>query len=576
MKYKLIPIIKSPKNLSKKSLFNSNNNKNTYRRTIKLPLAKMTHSKYFSSSNITNPSNKQINSTDCSVINTFNNINTSTNKFASSFTKRRTLYHSPKNIFNPQKIDNNIISNADNILKQRNNEKIFLYSSQRNSKNEVIKAIKEISLNNYHIDLLKKKRIDIDEKENYINQSLLQSSHKLEKDYENFLNIVDMLKTEQKKDEEKLGKISSVYDNTLKELIKENNLNKRLNNNIVKVIKLISNYKRYGSFLYKIFGMTYPYEEINELDNRLKISEDIREKVIKVYQDIERVDTDIFGNDETLMKRFDAFEEKLIKHLSNKEKLIKENKTIFFEHIKEIFALKQKKRMFRDDLDDAIYKKKKLMELMANIFNLNKNEEYDVNNINNMQYIDENLKACIDYLKEIGNCLSVQDNNNYDNSLNIMNNNPDEYLKDLKVYIDYANEIIKNLEEKEKLVNEYTSKINEIMKNGTNKDKQIIYNLLDKMKRENKFKKIINIKNKREELSNAKKLKEIKRSQKNVIHQKKVFIDVPIKHKQNKTTKIGLKEKDENEFLYYSSEESEENENNKKTVNKFELKFIGK
>ena len=187
-----------------------------------------------------------------------------------------------------------------------------MYSLQRNSKKEVLNAIKEISLKNYHIDLLKKKRIDIDAKENYINQSLLSSSHKLEKDYENFLNIVDNLKNEQKKDEEKLGKINHIYDTTLKELNKEFNINKKLNNHIVKIIKLISNYKRYGSFLYKIFDMNYPFEEITELDNRLKISEDIREKVIKVYLTDDKIDIDMFGNDETLMKRFDAYEEKLI------------------------------------------------------------------------------------------------------------------------------------------------------------------------------------------------------------------------------------------------------------------------
>ena len=123
---------------------------------------------------------------------------------------------------------------------------------------------------------------------------------------------------------------------------------------------------------------------------------------------------------------------------------------------------------------------------------------------------------------------------------------------------------MKCLENKERLVNEYTSKINYIIKNGNYKDKQILLNLLGKMKRDNKFKKIINIKNKREELSNEKRLNEIKRSQKYVLFRKKIFIDVPLKIKHNKTSKVNLKENNDYDYLCYSSEESEENEKDKK------------
>ena len=311
--------------------------------------------------------------------------------------------------------------------------------------------------------------------------------------------------------------------------------------------------------------MTYPYEEIAELDNRLKISEDIREKVIKVYLTDDKVDIDIFGNDETLMKRFDAYEEKLIQHMSNKEKLIKEYNNMVIENKKEILLLKQKIKLFKEDLNEATYKKKKLTELMAKILNLNKNENYDLNNFNNIQYVDENLKACIMNIKDIGDCLEIPGNDdneiNNKNNLNIESNND---LKDLKGYIYYVKEIMKCLENKERLVNEYTSKINDIIKNGNYKDKQILLNLLGKMKRDNKFKKIINIKNKREELSNEKRLNEIKRSQKYVLFRKKIFIDVPLKIKHNKTSKVNLKENNDYDYLCYSSEESEENEKDKK------------
>ena len=388
---------------------------------------------------------------------------------------------------------------------------------------------------------------------------MINSSHTLDKNYANFIKIVEILKTEQKKDEEKIVQINSKYESTLSEFNNEININKNLLSNIIKMIKLISNSKMCGSFLYSIFGMSYPFEEIPELDNRIKINEDLSEKVIKVYGNIEKIDTSIFGDDETIMQKFNKFEEKLITILSNKEKLKKEYNNMLKENRNEINILKQKIKMFNEDLEEATFKKKKLLELMVNIFNLDKKEENELENINSMKYVDEDLKACTNYLFEIGDCLEIKGIN--ENKLNINFNSTNE-LENLKELIDYSKDIIKCLEEKEKLVNEYTDTISIIKTKGTYRDKQILSKLIAKMKRDNKFKNIINIKNKRNELTNVKKLDAIKRQQKFVLRQKKIFIDVPMKTAHNKTEKIKFKENNEyEEYIKYSSEESEENEN---------------
>ena len=116
-----------------------------------------------------------------------------------------------------------------------------MYSLQRNSRKDVLNTIKEISLKNFHINLIRKRRIDIDEKENYINQTLINSSHTLDKNYANFIKIVEILKTEQKKDEEKIVQINSKYESTLSEFNNEININKNLLSNIIKMIKLLDN-----------------------------------------------------------------------------------------------------------------------------------------------------------------------------------------------------------------------------------------------------------------------------------------------------------------------------------------------
>ena len=571
-KYRKIPIIKSPQNPSKRITINTSKQSTNYNHSlVKLPLANTSKSKYLSVTDLKRESTKQNLTTNYSLMNSQNNL-TSTNTNNNSFlhsninsnniistvnTSRLSHYYPPKNIFDSHRINYDLLNEANEIIKQRRNDKAFLYSLLRNPKKDIVNTIKEISLRNFHIDLIKKRRIDIDEKENYINQSLINSSHKLDKNYANFLNVVDALKTEQKKDEEKIKQINVKYESILKDYNNELTINKNLNNNIIKYIKIISNCRMFGCFLYKIFGIAYPYKEIPEFENRTKINENLCEKVIEVYGKDVNIDTSIFERDDAIMKKFNKYEEKLITVLSNKEKLQKEYNNMLKENRVEINILKQKIKMFSDDLDELNLKKKNLIELMSNIFNLNKKEENDINNLNKMQYVDENLKACINFIIEIGKCLEIKNLNEYNGNININSNNQLEYLKE---FIEHSRNILKCLEEKEKLVNEFTDYINVIKKKGSYKDKQILSKLIDKMKRDNKFKNIINIKNKREQLTNVKKLDAIKRSQKFVLHQKKIFIDVPIKTKHNKSEKVKIKENNEyDEYIKYSSEESEDN-----------------
>lgn len=552
MKYRLIPIIKSPKNDSRKVHFGTPKQKNNIIPIIKFPLSKKSNTKYLSTPNITYHSNKQNLSTDCSIINSLNNKTKIKTPLAKE--KKLPLCHSEKYVFSPNKIDYNIINIANEILKYRKSQKIFMNSLLRNSKKEVIKTSKEISLTKYYIDLIKKKRIDIDNKEKYINQSLNNSSYKLAKDYSNFLQNVHMNRTQQKKYNDKLMNIGFTHELKKKELDDQIEINKKLNIHIVQIIKSISNYKKYSMFLYKIFGLHYPYENIEELDNHLKLSENISEKIIKVYLKNVEIDKNIFDNEEIFVKKFENYEQKLLKQLSIKEKIIKEYNKMILDNKNEIFLLKQRIKMLKEDLNEIILKKKKLKALITKVYNLNINENNNnTNKINNMEYIDENLIECIKLIKELGQFLQIEEKIIEGENTN----------KDLKQYIDYSKDIINCLKEKEKYINEYTQNIDNIIYKGNNKDKQILQNLMSKIKQDNKNKKLINFKNKRDEINNNKRIKEIKKFQKFVLYQKKIFLDIPMKIKHNKSEKINLKENRDNDILYYSSDESDFNDNKK-------------
>ena len=556
MKYKKIPLIKFSSLKEIKGTFTP---KNT---SSRLPLIKKQKSKFFSNSNIT--INKTTSNSHYSKIN-YNTSKTITN-IKKNITKNSTLSpksYSPKDDLKfPSKINQEIFLQANRILRHRLNGKITSSSPPHNPKNVIIDTIKEISLRNYHINLLRQKRIDIDNKENDIYNNFTNSSHQLENDYENFLNIIVIHKEEQKRDEEKLNNIKNIYEATLNKLNIELNINKKLNNNIIKVIKLIGIFKSYGSFLHKIYNIPFPYDEITELDNRLKITEDTRQKIIKIFEKNISNNIENLWDVETLMQKFDFFEEKLIKSMSNKEKTIKEYNNMLIENKEEIINLKKKIKIFQGDLNDVTYKKKKLSELMARIFNID-SDDIDKNNINDMQYVDENLKSCVQYIDDIGKALNINNQKNIETNIN--NNNNINDLQYLKEYINYSKDIIKCLENKENLVNEYTNKIDQIVKNGNYKDKQIIISLMNKMKRDNKFRNIINIKNNKEYLGEAKRINALKRGRKFVLRQNKVFIDIPMKNKNNKTSKINIKANNDNEYLLYSSEESNEEDNNNQT-----------
>ena len=201
-KYRKIPIIKSPQNPSKRITINTSKQSTNYNYNhslVKLPLEKTSKSKYLSVTNLKSESNKQNLTTNYSLMNSQNNL-TSTNTNNNSFlysninskniistvnTSRLSHFYSPKKFYDNHKINYDLLNEANDIIKQRRNNKAFLYSLLRNSKKDIINNIKEISLRNFHIDLIKKRRIDIDAKENYIKESLINSSHKLDKNYAN-------------------------------------------------------------------------------------------------------------------------------------------------------------------------------------------------------------------------------------------------------------------------------------------------------------------------------------------------------------------------------------------------------
>ena len=489
------------------------------------------------------------NSTNKSNTTNYTGINNSLSNLGVD-TKNKLYFYSPQRIPERTRIKEELINSANNILTQRKYNKSYLSIVPYSLKRTVIKQSKEISLKNYMIDLIKKKRIEIDNRELLINTSLLNSSDKLERDYKNFINSVDNLKSEYKKDEEKLYKIKMMYDNKVKDYYQELNINKKLNEKVIKFIKSISTFKRYGSFLHKVLEVPFPYDSLMELNMRIRNIEEVTDKVIKIYENdkSENIMEKLLENEELLVQKFNYYEEKLMKGLTDKEIIKKEKKLRLIKEKTELNILNQKIKLFQEDLNKLNENKKNILLLTEKYNFINPNNNHSDNNTNiNNESSEKNIYEYIGYINEIGKSLGIE--------------LPNKINKDMVLFIKnynlYCKNIMENLGLKEKYVNEYIRKIDNVLENGENDDKELILKALSDIKKENKYKKIISIRKQKEELDNMKRLNAIKRSEKYIIKGRKINIEVPLnKNKKNIQKKIKKKNNDDYEYLYYSSEDN--------------------
>lgn len=444
-----------------------------------------------------------------------------------------------------KKIKEKLIKNTNNSLIQRENNKssdrIFFYMNKK----EIIKQSKEISLNNYLIDLIKKERIDINKKELLIKASLINNSIKLEKNYQYCLNFLDQLKYENKIEEEKRNKIKNMYDNNLNEYFCQLGLNKQLKLNIAKIVKLICINKKYGSFVHKVFELPFLFDDFEDFNISIKDYEEIADKIIKIYEKNEnknKIDK-ILENEELLLERFHYYEEKLMSILMNKEKIKKENQNILKMEKEELNILNKKLKFFQEDLNQLNENKKKIL-LLIEKYNFN-NENDKSNNNSIKMFNEERIKEYIGYINEIGKCMGIEFKNKSKNNIQLTND----------YYIYYKN-TIECLKLKEKNVNENIRKIDDILENGENSDKELILKAIENIKRENKYRKIVNIRRQKENSDILSILNTIKKSEKNIIKNKKIFIDFPFnKNKKNIKKNKNIKNNEDYEYLYYSSSE---------------------
>ena len=418
------------------------------------------------------------------------------------------------------------INEANKIMRERMKNKGSTINSKSKFKSVVLMDSKEISLKNYLIGLLKDKRTDINEKERNIEKALKESENQLDRDCKEFIDFVEDTKRKLKLEDDEFIRYRNLHEKTENLYRKECSEYKKLSEDLERTVKLICLLRSYGIFVYKVLGQKFWFEDIKEVDPRLRNYEEVANNILEKYDSIdENVKQQIINDETLLIVKFKEFEDKVIKILESKEIVDKEITSLKKSYDDEIEELQRRARDFREEVKRVNKEKKELL----------------FNNEKATPQVDSELDTYLKYLLELGQALGVVDKKFNKNKKNIND------------FIILTQDTLRVLGEKEKEINGYINEIERIEVYG---DKKLIHIIEMERKKDNKREKQLMLKLNQEQIEKNKILKAIERAQKLTIKGRKVPKEFPIiKEKKKKNANDKKNNYNDFEMLYYSDEE---------------------
>lgn len=433
----------------------------------------------------------------------------------------------------PEKSTPQLLTEADALVKERRKHDGFIPT--RLTKNAAINKSKEINLKNYIIRRIKEKRENIKNNEQMIIEQFKIQQNNYEKNYKNYLNVVDENIKKQKEEEKELNILK--YDLEKKEnmLLREKNENKNLEEKLKRLISSIIIYKKYGNFVHKVFGNNkFKYGHLREFDGKdyYKMMQDF----IDIYdhyngndvkEENDFMDMLLFQGDDSLFRRFKNMEDRVINVLEKKNSLDEEIRNEKDDNRNEINALSTRKKDTEKD-NALINLNKKYQKALA--------IDYKDDDI-------EEIKQYMKYIAELGQAIGLLNPPNVDTTK-------------LSECLYFCKDTLDELEKKEMFVNNSINYIENIYNMGDNDEKFLIDYIINDRKKYNKKVKLAEIRKIQEEKIIQTNKKIIDRANKIYVKGRKVIKDYPINQRKNKI-KIVTKDNNEDlEYLYYSSDEN--------------------
>lgn len=426
-----------------------------------------------------------------------------------------------------------IISDADYLVKERKKHEDCMPSHP--PINVTIQKSNEINMKNYLIRKIKEKREEILHNEKKITEQFKIRQKEFDKQYKTFLNTTEKNQKSRKEEDDELNMIKMELNEKEKVLRDLKVENKKLEDKLKRMINSILTYKRYGSFIHKIFEQKFIYDNLDDVHG--KDYSQIMQKFIETYEDNklelnndkkdEFFDKLLFQGEEQFFWQYKNIEENLRSQMENRNDIFNEITNLNIKNKNEIDELKAKKN--ENEKDKIIYDENRIIQTRM----IDEIKDYDI----------EDSKTYLAYIIELGESIGEFKHKGIN-------------IESIGENLLYCNETMKLLEEKEHYINKYIDEIEDVFKNGNNEDVILIEKIINDRKKYNKIQKLFEVKKIQEEIRMKKNLKTIN-TNRIVIKGRKVIQDFPLIRSQKKKKKIAVKKDNEDfDYLYYSSDEN--------------------
>ena len=427
-----------------------------------------------------------------------------------------------------------IISDADYLVQERKKHEDCMPSHL--PVNISIQKSNEINMKNYLIRKIKEKRAEIMHNEKKIIQQFKIRQKEFDKQYQTFLNTAEESQKSRKEEDDELNMIKLEIiekEKILRDLKVEN---KKFEDSLKPMINSIITYKKYGSFIHKIFEQKFIYDDLDDIYGKDYYK--IMQKFIEVYENNQKdlsaskkeeefLDYLLFQGEEQFFWQYKNIEESLRNQMETRNDIFNEIINLSIKNKNEIDELNAKKN--ENEKDKIINDQNRIIQtrMMDNIKN----------------YGAEDSKTYLAYIIELGESIGEIKHKGIN-------------IESIGENLLYCNETMELLEEKEHYINKYINEIENVFNNGNSEDVMLIEKIINDRKKYNKVQKLFEAKQIQEEIRMKKNLKTIN-TNRVVIKGRKVIQDFPLIRSQKKKKKIKVKkENEELDYLYYSSDEN--------------------
>lgn len=428
-----------------------------------------------------------------------------------------------------------LLTEADTLVKQRKRHDGLL--APHIATNVSLKKSAQINLKNYVIRKIKEKREEIQNEENKITEEFKNKQKIYDKNYRNYLDSIEQNQKKQKEEEEQLNLLNLKIEEQENIISKEIINNKKLVEELKKIVNSVVSYTKYGSFIYKIFGRKFIYEELKEFDGKdynkmmfrfIDVYDKTKEDINYKKEENEFLEMLHSHGVDFLTMQFADMEANLRKQLDSNN-LINEELAYLNNNSKNEIEL--------------LLNNKKISENKKILFNDRKNKQEKI--IKDFKEYD--IEETKSYLKYIIELLEIMEGRTKKRIIKNIDVNEDTLL--------YCDKVLNTLEKKEILINKYMREIENIINNDKS-DNSLIEKIINDRKKYNIKIKQIEQRKIQEDIDFKKKLKTID-EQRIVIKGRKVIKDFPlIKNIKKKKIFDIKKNQDDFEYLYYSSDEN--------------------